>query len=85
MLTSVVDVSNHTKCLSLNYQQYMSKLTLIDLNPNGYIQRFCYYPFTVNLDRCVGSCNTFNDLYNRVCVPNKREVLNLSIFNMSTG
>ena len=30
---------------------------------------------TVPLDRCVGSCNTLNDLSNKVCVPN----LNLSV------
>ena len=39
----------------------------------------------VKLDRCVGSCNTLNDLSNKVCVPNKTEDLNLSVFNMITG
>ena len=41
-----------------------------------------YYPFTVKLDRCVGSCNTLNDLSNKVCVPSKTEDLNLSVFIM---
>ena len=41
-----------------------------------------YYPFTVKLDRCVGSCNTLNDLFNKVCVPSKTEDLNLSVFIM---
>ena len=40
-----------------------------------------YYPFALNLDRCTGSCN---DLSNRICSPNKRDV-NLSFFNMITG
>ena len=43
------------------------------------------YPFAVKLDRCVGSCNTLNDLFNKVCVPNKTEDLYLSMFNMITG
>ena len=38
----------------------------------------------VKLDRCVGS-NTLNALSNKVCVPNKIEDLNLSMFNMITG
>ena len=38
----------------------------------------------VKLDRCVESCNTINDLSNRVCVPNKTEDLNLSMYNMIT-
>ena len=39
----------------------------------------------VKLDRCVGSCNALNDLSNKLCVPNKTEDLNLSVFNMITG
>ena len=43
---------------------------------------FYYYPFAVKLDRCVGSCNTLNDLSNKIYVPSKTEGLNLSLFNM---
>ena len=39
--------------------------------------------FAVKL--CVGSCNTLNDLSNNVCVPNKTEDLNLSVFNVITA
>ena len=39
----------------------------------------------VKLDRCVGSCNTLNDLSSKVCVPNKTEDLNLSVSNMTSG
>ena len=39
----------------------------------------------VKLDRCVGSCNTMNDLSNKVCVPNQTEDLNLGVFKMTTG
>ena len=38
----------------------------------------------VKLDRCERSCNTLNDLSNKVSVPNKTENLNLSVFNMIT-
>ena len=38
-----------------------------------------------NLNICVGSCNTINDLSMcKVCVPSKTEDLNLSVFNMTT-
>ena len=60
----------------------MIQPTLINLHPNEYSQQFHYYPFAVKLDRCVGSCNTFDDLSNKVCVPNKTEDLNLSMLNM---
>ena len=45
-------------------------------------QDFHYYPFVVKLHRCVGSCNTLDDLSNKVCVPNKTEDSNLSVFKM---
>ena len=45
-------------------------------------KEFHYYPFSVKLDRCAGSCNTINDLSNKVYVPNKTEVLNLSMWIM---
>ena len=38
-----------------------------------------------NLDRCVRSYNTLNDLSNRVGASNKTEDLNLHVFNMITG
>ena len=82
LLTSLTNASNHTKCVSLNNQQYMIQPTLINLHPNEYTQGLRYYPFAVNLDRCVGSYNSLNDLSNRVCVPNKTEDLNIHVFNM---
>ena len=56
----------------------------INLHPNEYSREFHYYPFLVKLDRCVGSCNTTNDLSNKVCIPNKTQDLNLSVFNKIT-
>ena len=70
LLTGVVNGSNHAKCISLSSQKCEIQPTLINLHPNEYSQEFCYYPFSVKLDRCIGSCNTLNDLSNKVCVPN---------------
>ena len=85
LLIGLANRSNHAKCVSLSNQKCMIQPTLINLHPNEYSQEFHYYPFSVKLDRCVGSCNTLNDLSNKVCVPNKTEDLNLSVFNMITG
>ena len=63
----------------------MTQPTLTYLHPNAYSQEFHYYPFAVKLNRCVGCCNILNDLSNKVCVPNKTENLNLSVFNINTG
>ena len=84
LLISRVNASNNTKCVSLSNQECMTQLTLINLQPNEYSQEFYDYPFAIKLDRCVESCNTLNDLPNKVCVPNKIEDLNLSMFNIIT-
>ena len=86
LLTTIVNASNHTKCVSLINQKCKIQLTLINLHPNEYSQEFQYYPFAVKLDRCAGSCSTVNDLSNKVCVvPNKTEDLNLNTSNIVVG
>ena len=35
------------------------------------VNKFHYDPFAFKLDRCVGICNTLNDLSNKVCAPNE--------------
>ena len=70
-LTSIVNASNYTKCVSLRNQKCMTQPTLINLHPNEYSQEFHYCPFVIKLDRL--NCNTLNDLSNKVYVPNKTE------------
>ena len=69
----------------LSNQKCKIQPALINLLPNEYSQEFQYYPFPLKLDRCVGSCNTLNDLYNKVCIPNKTEGVSLSVFNKIIG
>ena len=59
----------------------MTQPNFINLHPNEYIEGLRYYQFAVNLDRCMGSCNTLNDIFKKVYVPNKTEYLHLSVSN----
>ena len=54
----------------------------INLHPNEYSHLFS---LAVKLDRCIASSKTLNNLSNKLCVPNKTEDLNLSVFNMFKG
>ena len=85
LLTGLFHAFNHPKCVSLSNRKCMTQPSIISLHPHEYTQGLLYYPFAVNLDRCVGSCNTFNDLSNKVCVPNKTEDLNIYVLNMIAG
>ena len=84
LFTGLVNGSIYTKCIWLRNPKCMIQPTLIDLHPNEYNQEFHWNPFAVKLSRCVGSCNTLNDLSKKVSVPSKTEDLNLSVFNMIT-
>ena len=79
LFTGLVSTSNHTNCVSLSNQECEIQPTFIDLHPNEHSQVFHYYSFTVKLDKCVGSCNTLNDVSNKVCVPIKTEYLILKV------
>ena len=85
LLASIVSASKHAKCVSLSNQKREIQPNLMNLHPNEYSQEFHYYPFAVKLDRCVRSCNTLNDLSNKLCFPNKTKDLNALVFNMITG
>ena len=39
----------------------------------------------VCLDKCNGSSNTLDDLFGRLCVPNKTKDINIKVFNMKSG
>ena len=51
ILSSIVNASNNTKCVSLSNQKCEIQPTLINLHPNEYSQELHYYPYTVKLDK----------------------------------
>ena len=85
LLTSLVSASNHKKCVSLSNEKCEIQPTFINLYLSECCQEFYYCPFIVKLDKYVRSCKTLSNLSNKVCVPNKSEGLNLSMFNTITG
>ena len=65
-------------------QKFEIQSSLLDLYSNEYSQERPSYSLAIRLDRCVGSCNTLNDLFSKVCFPNNTKDLNLSMLNMNT-
>ena len=41
-----------------------------------------YYPYIINLDKCNGSCNIITEISDRICIWNKANDVNLSVFNL---
>ena len=69
---------DRTKCLFLNGEQRMIRLTPIHLNPG----KLKYYLFMISLDKCNGS---FNFLSPKICVTKETKDINLKAFNMLTN
>ena len=41
-----------------------------------------YYPFMLSLHKCSGSCNFFDDVSTKICVPSKIKDVNVIVFDM---
>ena len=82
--SSIINGSKHTKCVSLTNQKCEIQPIYILMNKDQNFTTIYIQLEAVGWKES-GSCIPFNDLPNEVCVPNKTECLNLSVFNMITG
>ena len=70
------------KYVSLSNRPCQPRVTLGNLN----FDESLFYPFTVaSVSKYGESCNTIDDPYARVCVPNKVENINTKVFNLISG
>ena len=53
------------KCGSINNQECKVRPKIVDVSSNNPI----FYPFSVKINRCSGNCNSINDPYAKICVP----------------
>ena len=44
--------------------------------------KFFFYPLTVSINKCGGYCNSINDPYAQVFVPNKVKNMNMNVFHL---
>ena len=64
--THIANISDRTKCLSLNEESCIVRPTLIDLNPFEHKN----YPFMISLDKCSESCYVLSP---KICVPKEKQ------------
>ena len=57
---------NSLECASVNNQECKIRTGIINLNTNEPM----FYPYSIKINRCKGSCNTINDPYTKICAPN---------------
>ena len=70
--------TNALKCVSLNNQECKIRTKTIDINNN----EPTFYPFSVSVNKCSGSCNNIHSPYAKLCVPDVVENINVKVFNL---
>ena len=41
-----------------------------------------FYPFSIKVNKCSGSCNKINDLYAKLCVTDVVKNIDVKVFNL---
>ena len=66
------------ECVSVNNQKYRIRSEIINVNTN----ELMFYPYSITINKCKGTCNTINDPYSKLCVPDIIKTINVKVFNL---
>ena len=62
----------------MNYEECKIRSEIIHINSN----KPTFYPYSININKCSGSCNNINDLCSKLCVPDVVKNINFKVFNL---
>ena len=69
---------NSLECVSMNNEECETRTKIININNNEPL----FYPFSIKVNKCCGSCNNINDPYAKLCVPDTIKNINVKVFNL---
>ena len=69
---------NSLECVSMNNQECKIRPEIINLNTNELL----FYPYSIKINKCNGSCNTIDNPYVNLCVPHKIKNTNVKVFSL---
>ena len=70
--------SNALKCVPVNNKLCKRSPKVININSN----EPKFYPYSVKINKCSGSCNNIKDPYTTICVPDVVKNINVKVFNL---
>ena len=62
----------------MNNQECKTRTKIININNNEPL----FYPISIKVNKCSGSCNNINHLYAKLCVPDVVKNINAKEFNL---
>ena len=66
------------ECMSVVNQKCMPRPKILDINPNEPL----YYPYSLKINKCSGSCNYINHPFAKLCVPDITKNINIKLYNL---
>ena len=67
------------ECVSVVNQKCMPRPKILDVNKG--VGEALFYLYNVLVNKCSGSCNTFNNPMTKLCVPNVIKRVNMQVYN----
>ena len=67
------------ECVSVVNQKCMPRPKILDVNEG--VGEALFYPYNVLVNKCSGSCNTFDNPMAKLCVPNVIKRVNMQVYN----
>ena len=74
----LVAILNSLEFVSINNQECKIRSEIINVNTNEPV----FYPYSITMNKCKGSCDTINDSYAKLCVPDTIKHINTKVFNL---
>ena len=65
-------------CISMNNQECKTRPQVINVNGDEPV----FFPFSIKISKCGGSCNNITYPYAKNCVPDIVKNLNVKVFNL---
>ena len=69
---------NSLEWASMNNQECKIRPEIININTNESL----FYPYSIKVNKCKGSCNTINDPDAKICVSDEIKNTNVKLFNL---
>ena len=69
---------NSLKFISLSNQERKIRPEVINVNSD----EPSFYPYSVKINKCSGSCSNINNPYAKICIPDVVKNINLKLFNL---
>ena len=78
LVSTALSQAIQLSCISLKNLECKERPKFVDINSNNPV----FYPFSIKINKCSGSCNNINNPYAKLCTPDIIKDLNVRVFNL---